>query len=566
MTVADLAGTQLGPSAWIAVTQERIEEFARATADPQWIHVDPDRAGEGPYGGTIAHGFLTLSLVVPMLSELLPPAGGMTIDYGVNRVRFPAPGPEWQQDPRHVPGRGCRRSGRRQPASDRRNGRARRGREARVCGRVTRAHRHLKDRSNHVLREKLCYRPRPVGVVEEGSPMRSMRFTRVLAYVAVAAAIAVPVAISFGFDDGVNPPGGTVGTPYSFQFKGRNGCPPYTFVLKSGAPPPGLSMDSGGTVSGTPTTAGSFLFWVELRDSGCVGGTCPPAGVSCSAPSQRPFTIPIADKLTVQQSALGPATVGVPYSVKFSATGGGDLTWSVSSGVLPAGLTLAADGTLSGTPTAAVDAPVTFVVKVTDGARVDTKSVSLDVVTPVTVTTPTFPAAEIGHALKPTTVVATGGRTTSATPYAWALVGAPSWLTLDPATGQLSGTPDAAGSFPFQVSVKDNYGTTATLSLIVTVKAKVTVKTAKLAVTKVGKLYKATLRAAGGVAPFTWKVTSGKFPVGIRLDRKLGVLGGTSRKAGTFPLQFTVTDSLGETADVSLTLTVNALPKKKKKH
>ena len=71
----------------------------------------------------------------------------------------------------------------------------------------------------------------------------------------IVAAIAVPVALAFGFDDGVNPPGGTVGTPYSFQFKGRNGCPPYTFVLKSGALPPGLSVDSGGTVSGTPTEA-----------------------------------------------------------------------------------------------------------------------------------------------------------------------------------------------------------------------------------------------------------------------------------------------------------------------
>jgi hypothetical protein len=84
-------------------------------------------------------------------------------------------------------------------------------------------------------------------------------------------------------------------------------------------------------------------------------------------------------------------------------------------------------------------------------------------------------------------------------------------------------------------------------------------------VTKVGKLYQATLRTVGGVAPFTWKVTAGKFPVGIRLDRKAGVLSGMSRKAGTFPLTFMVTDSLGETSDVSLTLTVNALPKKKMK-
>lgn len=91
--LADLAGAELGPSSWIDVTQERVDRFAAATGDPQWIHVDPTRAAEGPFGTTIAHGFLTLALVVPMLDELLPPTGGIAINYGVDRVRFPAPVP-----------------------------------------------------------------------------------------------------------------------------------------------------------------------------------------------------------------------------------------------------------------------------------------------------------------------------------------------------------------------------------------------------------------------------------------------------------------------------------------
>lgn len=93
---ADLLGTELGPTSWIDVTQERINAFAAATDDPQWIHVDPERAAAGPFGTTVAHGYLTLSLCVPMLSEVLPRAegeGGLTINYGVNRVRFPAPVP-----------------------------------------------------------------------------------------------------------------------------------------------------------------------------------------------------------------------------------------------------------------------------------------------------------------------------------------------------------------------------------------------------------------------------------------------------------------------------------------
>lgn len=84
---------ELGPTSWIDVPQRRIDTFAEATNDPQWIHVDVERAAEGPFGGTIAHGFLTLSLCVPMLYELVPPTGTTLVNYGVDRVRFPAPVP-----------------------------------------------------------------------------------------------------------------------------------------------------------------------------------------------------------------------------------------------------------------------------------------------------------------------------------------------------------------------------------------------------------------------------------------------------------------------------------------
>jgi len=89
----ELVGVELGPTSWIDVTQERIDAFAAATDDPQWIHVDRERAAAGPFGTTIAHGYLTLSLCVPMLGQVLPRSGGMTVNYGVNRVRFPAPVP-----------------------------------------------------------------------------------------------------------------------------------------------------------------------------------------------------------------------------------------------------------------------------------------------------------------------------------------------------------------------------------------------------------------------------------------------------------------------------------------
>jgi len=85
-------GTKLGSSDWLAIEQPRIDEFARATGDHQWIHVDPERAQSGPFGATIAHGYLTLSLVNQFLPQLLEVRGtSLGVNYGCDRVRFPAP-------------------------------------------------------------------------------------------------------------------------------------------------------------------------------------------------------------------------------------------------------------------------------------------------------------------------------------------------------------------------------------------------------------------------------------------------------------------------------------------
>ncbi|CBG68701.1 conserved hypothetical protein [Streptomyces scabiei 87.22] len=87
-----LAGSDLGTSEWIEVTQERINTFADATGDHQWIHVDPEKAAEGPFGAPIAHGYLTLSLFIPLFTELLDVEGVSTkVNYGLNKVRFPSP-------------------------------------------------------------------------------------------------------------------------------------------------------------------------------------------------------------------------------------------------------------------------------------------------------------------------------------------------------------------------------------------------------------------------------------------------------------------------------------------
>lgn len=90
----EAVGQEIGVSSWLEVTQERVDQFAEATGDNQWIHTDPERAADGPFGGTIAHGYLTLSLMVPFMLEIYHVENRRhAVNYGLNKVRFPAPVP-----------------------------------------------------------------------------------------------------------------------------------------------------------------------------------------------------------------------------------------------------------------------------------------------------------------------------------------------------------------------------------------------------------------------------------------------------------------------------------------
>jgi acyl dehydratase len=97
LTIAELeqsAGRDLGTSSWHSVDQEKINLFAKATGDHQWIHVDPERAAQGPFGGTVAHGYLTLSLLPMLMSEVISVTDAqMGVNYGTEKIRFTAPVP-----------------------------------------------------------------------------------------------------------------------------------------------------------------------------------------------------------------------------------------------------------------------------------------------------------------------------------------------------------------------------------------------------------------------------------------------------------------------------------------
>jgi hypothetical protein len=382
------------------------------------------------------------------------------------------------------------------------------------------------------------------------------RFLPILAGAAVAAGILAPVAAALRFtDDSYLVPTGVVGQPFRHVFHGEGGCGPglpYQYRILSGELPPGLTLSKDGVISGTPTQAGTYSFWVELSDE-----DPPSAGWCTPAKAQRQFSIDVMPALRIQQQSLRPTIKDRPYSFQLTAEGGGGQFWSIASGTLPPGIALSKDGLLAGTPTQVGD--FQFVVKVTDGnIRVDTETLVLRVVEELRATAGPPPLAEVGIPLRqPLRLVATGG-----TPaYTWALApgsALPPGLSLNPQTGEITGTPAAAGSFLVSLTVSDQNGFTASLQVPFSVKAKLVAKTKRLAAARQGQAYRARLLSAGGVAPVRWRVVSGRFPLGVRLNRLTGEIVGIPRRAGAFEIAFEGRDRLGATVQVTLVLLVRA--------
>ncbi len=266
--------------------------------------------------------------------------------------------------------------------------------------------------------------------------------------------------------------------------------------------------------------------------------------------------IEIGEKLTATSTPLPFGTVGVGYSRKLTATGPGPYSWSVASGTLPPGVTLAADGTFAGIPTTA--GTFRFVPKVTNGSQTDTLSsgLAVEIVQPLKLTSPVPPDAGVVGALYSEQLTASGGKPQ----YTYSVSGGtlPPGLVLDASTGVLAGTPTAAGSYPITLLVSDTIGNATPVQTSVTIIRALEAATKRLPLAKLNVPYRGTLVALGGLKPTRWELVEGFLPRGVKLAPKNGRLVGKPRVAGTFELTFQVSDKLGGSSVQDLTLTVRA--------
>jgi hypothetical protein len=324
---------------------------------------------------------------------------------------------------------------------------------------------------------------------------------------------------------------GTVNTAFGQTFTAGNTVGAVTFTTASTLPT-GLSLSTGGVLSGTPTQSGSFPIVVTATDgNGCSG-------------SGSTYTLVIGcQTITVTNPVNSTGTVNVGFSEQFTAGNTiGSVTFTTAS-ALPAGITLSTGGLLSGTPTQAGSFPI--VVTATDANGCSGNGATYTLVINCQTITVTNPVNATGPAGTPFSETFTqSGAIGTVT---WSETGAlPTGITLNPSTGVLSGTPLQGGCFPITVTVTDSNGCTGagpTYTLCITCPT-ITVTNPGVSTGTAGTAFSQTFTQSGGIGTMTWSET-GALPSGITLNSSTGVLSGTTSQVGTFPITVTATDSNG---------------------
>lgn len=378
-----------------------------------------------------------------------------------------------------------------------------------------------------------------------------MRALRIVVLAAVCFAVTGSTASALDLETDVKPLPGEVGTPYEFEFYAEEGCVPYRFSFLNGTVPPGLRITTDGKLTGTPTEAGTFSFWVALDDN---SGPQNPFCQYPSLQSQGLFTMVVMPDLAVTTATLPLGAPGRPYSVQLEFSNpevGWPVIWDVTQGVLPAGLTLSASGVISGTP-AGADTKA-FVVRAREPfRRFGERELTLRVAAAVQGSSSLGPG-EIGLRYSGS-VSGTGG--IAPLTYSVAIGSLPTGLTINATTGAIRGVPQEAGTFGLTFAITDSAGQRATVPTSVRIASQLAITTARLPGASVGAAYRARLTSRGGLAPKQWRLARGALPRGIRLDARTGALSGAARAAGVFRFTIEARDRLGARSTKTFRLTV----------
>jgi len=373
------------------------------------------------------------------------------------------------------------------------------------------------------------------------------RLVKVLSLFAVLAAAFTGVAQALDFDEeDPEPPKAEVGLVYHYEIGSHAGCLPHKLSLGPGQLPPGLKLsqldDHTGLVSGTATEPGIFTVWIYLTD--CAGKS-----------AQTPFTFEVwVRRWGIATSSLPPATAGSLYSFKLQDQGiPSKVTYQVTAGSLPAGLTLGSDGTISGTPTAAGSSTFTVggTAVSTDpasaGTRVDSRQFTLNVVAPLNVSL-SRRVAEVGVPVR-SSLAATGGQG----PYKWSAASAlPAGFAIS-ANGSITGRPRRAGAVAFTARVTDAGGATKDVQVSLIVRPRLAIASKFLSSGAAGSSYSAKVKVRGGAGGLQWSMRGA--PAGLRINAT-GSITGVPRASGTFRVTVRPRDALGAFSSKTFVLTV----------
>jgi len=352
-------------------------------------------------------------------------------------------------------------------------------------------------------------------------------------------------------------PAGTVGIAYTAALTATGGTSPYNFRVTSGTLPSGLSLSTGGVISGTPTAPSTSNFTVTVTDSSS------PALMGTASLSIQINAA--GGALTITTTTLPAGLVGQAYSATIVATGGTTpYTFSITTGTLSAGLSLnASTGAITGTPTTLGTSP--FTVTVTDSSsptQTASAPLSITVDAALMITTTSLPGGTIGTAYS-AAITATGG----VIPYSFSITSGslPNGLSLGSSTGTISGTPTGpptTSAFTVQVADANTPPDTASAQLTIAIAVPLVIVNSSLPSDVVGVIYNAELQSTGGTGDVTYAVTSGSLPPGLTLNphgATTALISGTPNSPATYPFTITATDQSTppKTATAMLNITVN---------